>query len=144
MDEEAEDIPLGLTKEQWTDILTELERREVANRKRSATMKAKAAAEKAKRLAQPPSSLDDAWRRHADSCPHPPYSEAATTWFRENRSFDFDGTSWRRERRLQTTNSGNGKSVRSITYFGADCRVVETLNNTNRRNDEARDYGLPD
>ncbi|KEA04501.1 MULTISPECIES: hypothetical protein [Rhizobium/Agrobacterium group] len=142
---DEDDIPQGLNREQWAGILVELNKREAANQKRSETMKAKAAAKKAERLALPPVDLDEAWRRHADTCPHPAYSQAATGWFRENKSFDFDGTAWRRERRFQTSNSGKSKRLRSITYHGADGRVVTSYDEgPNRRNDSDRDWGLPD
>ncbi|WP_156381073.1 hypothetical protein [Aminobacter sp. DSM 101952] len=145
MDDHDEDIPLGLSKEQWMSMLDEVERRDAANRKRSETMKAKSAAKRAERLARPPANLDEAWARHADTCPHPAYSLAAQTWFRENLRFYFDGTFWRRERRYQTTNSGKGRRLRSLTYYGEDGRVVTTHEvGPNRRNDPDRDYGLPD
>lgn len=71
---DEDDIPQGLNREQWAGILVELNKREAANQKRSETMKAKAAAKKAERLALPPVDLDEAWRRHADTCliPHTP------------------------------------------------------------------------
>ncbi|MGR9363661.1 hypothetical protein ACU8OO_34980 (plasmid) [Rhizobium leguminosarum] len=142
---DEDDIPHGLTKEQWAGILEDLKKREAASQKRSETVKAKAAAKKAERMARAPVDLDDAWRRHADTCPHPAYSQAATEWFRENGRFQFEGTMWRRERRFQTTNSGKGKRLRSITYYGDDGRVVTTYDEgPNRRNDSNRDWGLPD
>jgi hypothetical protein len=142
---DEDDIPQGLTKEQWMGILADLGRREAANQKRSTTMKAKAAAKKAARLALPPTNLDDAWKRHSSTCPHPAYSQAATDWFRENRNFAFDGTVWRRERRFQRTNSGKGERLRSITYYGDDGRVISAYDEgSNRRNDPERDWGLPD
>ncbi|MBO9134500.1 hypothetical protein J5289_27000 (plasmid) [Rhizobium sp. B230/85] len=68
---DEDDISQGLNREQWAGILVELNKREAANQKRSDTMKAKAAATTAERLALPPLDLDEAWRRHADTCPHP-------------------------------------------------------------------------
>ncbi len=126
-------------------MLAEAEKRDAANKKRSATMRAKAAAQKAARLTQPPANLDDAWQRHAETCPYPPYSDEASAWFREHSRFEFDGTTWRREKTYQKTNSGKGKRLRSITYYGADARVVTTYDaGANRRNDPERDWGLPD
>lgn len=145
MEEFDEDIPLGLSKEQSAEMLAGVRRQEAANRKRSETLKSRAAAKRAERLSRPPANLDEAWWLHAQKCPHPAYSEAAAGWFRENRYFEFDGTMWRRERTFQTTNSGKGKRLRSITYHGDDGRVVTTCDvGSNRRNDETRKWGLPE
>lgn len=145
MTPEDEEIPLGLSKEQWENMLKEVEKREATNRKRAATRRANEAARKAERLSRPPIDLDDAWRRHADSCPHPAYSELSRAWFRENPHFEFEGTTWRRERTFQTTNSGKNKTLRSVSYHSQDGRVVTTFDTgANRRNDPERDHGLPD
>lgn len=143
--DDQEDIPLGMSKEQWADMLADVERREAINRKRTATRRANAEAKEKERLSKPPVDLADAWRRHAASCPHPAFTDASKAWFRENSTFEFDGTRWRRERRFQTTNSGKGQRLRSIQYHGADGRVVTDFDDgPNRRNDPERDYGLPD
>lgn len=143
--DDEEDIPLGLTKEQWADMLAEVKKRDAISRKRTATQRANAEAREAERLSKPPVDLDDAWQRHAAACPHPAFSDASKAWFRENSTFEFEGTLWRRERRFQTTNSGKSQRLRSIKYYGADGRVVTTFDDgPNRRNDPARDWGLPD
>ncbi|MFC6049473.1 hypothetical protein ACFPYM_16745 [Methylobacterium hispanicum] len=142
MDDDDE-IPLGLSKEEWAAMVADAERREAASKKRSETRKAHADAEKAARLARPPVDLDEAWRRHADTCPHPSGSNEASAWSREHHRFAFDGTTWRRERTFQKTNSGKGERLRSVVYYGDDGREVTTFDaGPNRRNDEDRNFGL--
>jgi len=143
--DEEEEPPLGISREQWRGMLADVRKREIANKKRSETLRAKAAARKAAELSQPPRDLDEAWRRHADQCPHPAYSTAARTWFREHPSFEFDGTSWTRKVRRERSNSGKTMQLRSIVYHGADGRTVTAFDDgPNRRNDPDRDWGLPD
>jgi len=139
-DEDEETPPLGLSREDWHAMLADVRKREISNKKRSETMKAKAAARRAERLSRPPTNVAEAWRRHADSCPHLPMSPEARTWFRENRTFEFDGTRWTREIRRQLSNSGKTKKLRSITYYAADGRTeVEFDDGPNRRNDPSRE-----
>ena len=133
-----------LSDELMDELSPELRRYAEASQKRSAAMKAYHARKKAERLARPPSSLDEAWKRHADACPHPRGTSEATAWYRDAK-FDFDGTHWLRRVQYQTSNSGKTRFVNKITYHGDDGRTVVTKDDgLNRRNDPSRNWGLPD
>lgn len=142
---EDETPPLGLSQEIWQAMLADVRKQEAANKKRSETMKLRAAVKKAEQLLHPPKSIKEAWRRHADNCPHFPMSPEAKSWFRENLSFEFDGTRWRREVNRQLSNSGKTRPIKSIIYYAEDGRtIIEQDEGPNRRSDPKRDYGLPD
>lgn len=66
-------------------------------------------------------------------------------WMHEN-VFAFDGTTWRRDRGTQKSNSGKTTETTHETFHGADGRVIGRDHGVllNRRNDPARDWGLPD
>jgi hypothetical protein len=140
-----EDLPLGLSKEEFAQMVAELERKESANRKRSETMEAKAAAKRAERLSRPPVDHEDAYWRYVDTCPFLPYTEERKAWLRDNPRFEFEGKRWRREVAPMRSNSGKTVVAWNPSYVAEDGeRVQGDRAPKNRRNDPDRNWGLPE
>jgi hypothetical protein len=142
------DFPKGVSQEMVEIPEAEIQRilkREEANKKRSETRRKNRELKEATRLAQPPATHEDAYWRHWENCPYPKYSSESKQWIKNNPWFDFDGKKWKRHASAMRSNSGKSVQGYNVTFVSEDGEQVQGKKPTlNRRNDPARNYGLPE
>lgn len=89
--------------------------------------------------------LDREWWSWVDANCRSKSARVRARWGHKNL-FSYDGTTWTKDHHSMSSNSGKTSKTTALIFKGADGRVIGHDYGTplNRRNDPARDWGLPD